>query len=63
MGLKTTFLGSATFILEDSAGRIVFIDPWLDAEPGNPECPLRVAEVTHADLVVVTHGDPAHYSR
>ena len=63
MSLKITWLGSASFRLEDSDGHVVYLDPWLDAPPGNPGCPLKVADVTRADLVIVTHGDPAHYGR
>jgi L-ascorbate metabolism protein UlaG (beta-lactamase superfamily) len=61
--VKVTFLGSATFLLEDPTGHLAVIDPWLDAEPGNPGCPLKVEDLAHADLVLVTHGDPAHYGR
>jgi len=63
MALKITWLGSASFMLEDSAGRVVFIDPWLDADSGNPGCPIKVEDVARADLVLVTHGDPSHYGR
>jgi len=63
MSLTATWLGSASFKLEDSDGHVVYLDPWLDAPPGNPGCPVKVADVTRADLVIVTHGDPAHYGR
>jgi len=63
MSLKVTWLGSASFKLEDSGGHVVYLDPWLDAPPGNPGCSVKAADVTRADLVIVTHGDPAHYGR
>lgn len=63
MTLKITWLGSATFTLEDQAGHRVFVDPWLDAPPGNPGCPVKASAPGRADLVLVTHGDPAHYGR
>ena len=63
MTLKMTWLGSSTFMVEDEAGKVVFVDPWLDGDIGNPGCPLKVADVARADLVLVTHGDPAHYGR
>lgn len=63
MALQITWLGSASFRLEDANGNIVYLDPWLDADPGNPGCPIGVNDVERADLVIVTHGDPAHYGR
>jgi L-ascorbate metabolism protein UlaG (beta-lactamase superfamily) len=63
MSLEVTWLAGAGFRLVDSQGHVVFIDPWLDAPPGNPGHPLTVADVTRADLVLVTHGDPGHYGR
>lgn len=61
MSLKMTWLGSASFLLEDSNHNTVYLDPWLDGEIGNPRCPLKVSDVARADLVLVTHGDQAHY--
>jgi L-ascorbate metabolism protein UlaG (beta-lactamase superfamily) len=63
MTLKMTWYGSSTFMLEDKAGNVVFVDPWLDGDIGNPGCPLKVVDVARADMVLVTHGDPAHYGR
>lgn len=63
MALKVTWIGGASFVFEDPAGRVVFLDPWLDADGGSPGCPLKVADVARADLVLVTHGDPSHWGR
>lgn len=63
MSIEIAWLGGASFRLKDSQGHTLFIDPWLDAPPGNAGCPISVKDVTHADLVLVTHGDPGHYGR
>lgn len=63
MNVEITWFGGASFRLKDGRGRVLFIDPWLDAPPGNTGCPIGVKDVTHADLVLVTHGDPGHYGR
>jgi L-ascorbate metabolism protein UlaG (beta-lactamase superfamily) len=63
MHIEITWLGGASIRLKGSHGHTIFIDPWLDAAPGNAGCPISVNDVTHADLVLVTHGDPGHYGR
>lgn len=63
MHVEIAWLAGAGFRLEDSRGRVVFIDPWMDAPPGNPGRPAAVKDVRTADLVLVTHGDPGHYGR
>lgn len=62
MTIEITWFGGATFRLK-SERHTIFIDPWLDAPPGNAGCPIGVKDVKHADLVMVTHGDPGHYGR
>lgn len=63
MNIEITWLGGASFRIKGSQGHTLFIDPWLDAPPGNAGCPISVKDVTRADLVLVTHGDPGHYGR
>jgi len=63
MNVEITWFGGASVRLKDGRGRVIFIDPWLDAPPGNAGCPIGVKDVTRADLVLVTHGDPGHYGR
>jgi L-ascorbate metabolism protein UlaG (beta-lactamase superfamily) len=53
LSLKLTWLGHASFKLETSNGKISYLDPWIE---GNPACPIRIADVTKADIVFVTHG-------
>jgi L-ascorbate metabolism protein UlaG (beta-lactamase superfamily) len=63
MTIEITWFGGATFRLKTGKGRTIFIDPWLDAPPGNAGCSIGVKDVKDADLVMVTHGDPGHYGR
>lgn len=54
-GTKLTWLGHATFLIEND-GKKILIDPWLN---GNPSCP----EAYHSlkpDLVLITHGHGDH---
>lgn len=57
LSLKLTWLGHASFKLETSNGKISYLDPWIE---GNPACPIRIADVTKADIVFVTHGHIDH---
>ncbi len=50
------WLGHATFEIR-LAGRIVFVDPWLD---GNPKAPMKTSDVKKADVVCVTHDHMDH---
>jgi L-ascorbate metabolism protein UlaG (beta-lactamase superfamily) len=51
-----TFWGQSAFKLE-SAGKTVLIDPWIT---GNPVCPITAADITVADLILVTHDHFDH---
>jgi len=51
-----TWLGHAAFKLE-SGGKTVLIDPWIK---GNPQCPIKVKDITAADLILVTHDHFDH---
>ncbi|MCW4027992.1 MAG: metal-dependent hydrolase [Candidatus Bathyarchaeota archaeon] len=57
LGVKATWLGHGSFKLETSSGRIVYLDPWIE---GNPVCPIKLADITKADIVCVTHGHIDH---
>jgi len=52
---KITWYGHAALKIE-VAGKTLFIDPMLQ----NPNSPLKLSEVTQADLVYVTHDHPDH---
>ncbi len=54
-GTKITWLGHATFLLENN-GKKILIDPWL---VGNPSCPAAYHDIA-PDLVVITHGHGDH---
>jgi L-ascorbate metabolism protein UlaG (beta-lactamase superfamily) len=43
--------------VESAAGKIVYIDPWVD---GNPSCPVSLNDITHGDIVLVTHDHFDH---
>ncbi|MHA1245929.1 MAG: metal-dependent hydrolase [Candidatus Thorarchaeota archaeon] len=53
--MKFTYLGHASFKVE-ADDKTVFIDPWL----GGPTSPLKVDDVDHADIVLVTHDHGDH---
>ena len=57
MGVKVTWLGHGSFKLETSSGQVVYLDPWID---GNPACPVRLGDITQANIVCVTHGHIDH---
>lgn len=51
-----TFWGQSVFKLE-SGGKTVLIDPWITE---NPFCPVKVADITKADLILLTHDHFDH---
>ena len=53
--MKITYLGHASIKVE-SDGKTVFIDPWLNG----PTSPIKVSDVNHADIVLVTHDHGDH---
>ena len=55
--VKITLLGHASVRMESDAGEVVYLDPWLDA---NPTCSVNVADVEKADVVVASHGHNDH---
>lgn len=54
---RITFMGHASFKLETSGGKIVYVDPWLK---DNPMCPPELKTISAADLILVTHGHGDH---
>ena len=53
--MKITWLGHSALKLEGS--KTVFIDPFLT---GNPKASLRAADITRADVVIVSHDHGDH---
>lgn len=55
-GLKLTWFGHATFLLE-AQGKRVIIDPWLK---DNPACPDDMKDPGPLDVIAITHGHNDH---
>jgi L-ascorbate metabolism protein UlaG (beta-lactamase superfamily) len=55
-GVKITWLGHSTFVLQTPAGKKLLVDPWL---AGNPKCPEAHHE-TACDAILCTHGHNDH---
>jgi L-ascorbate metabolism protein UlaG (beta-lactamase superfamily) len=56
-GVKLTWLGHATFLLETPGGKRVMIDPWIT---GNPKCPEALRDPGALDLILLSHGHTDH---
>jgi L-ascorbate metabolism protein UlaG (beta-lactamase superfamily) len=54
--LKVTWFGHSAFLFEPPSGKKVLIDPWLD----NPKAPAGAKEISHVDLILVSHGHSDH---
>jgi len=52
-----TWLGHASFRLDTSGGKRIYIDPFLN---GNPKCPENELEPERADIIALTHGHSDH---
>jgi L-ascorbate metabolism protein UlaG (beta-lactamase superfamily) len=50
---KIRFLGVAAYEITAPDGRVIYIDPFLDENPGSP---LKSHQIERADLILVTHG-------
>jgi len=51
------WLGHAGFIVSTPGGKTIIIDPWI---ADNPLCPVKLEEVTTANIVMVTHDHFDH---
>ena len=56
-GLKITWLGHATFLIETPSGSRVLVDPWV---MGNPACPDDNKDVGDLDAMLITHAHFDH---
>nr|WP_290668958.1 metal-dependent hydrolase [Ardenticatena sp.] len=58
-GVKLTWLGHATFLIESPGGKRILVDPWVD---GNPACPetYKNGGIDSLDLMLCTHGHFDH---
>ena len=57
MTVLVRFLGVAAFEIITSEGKRLLIDPYLD---DNPLSPIKVADLDHLDLLLVTHSAYNH---
>ena len=57
MQKSVRWLGHAGFIVSTPSGKIIIIDPWI---VDNPLCPVKLEEVTTANIVLVTHDHFDH---
>ncbi|MDQ4065749.1 MAG: metal-dependent hydrolase [Actinomycetota bacterium] len=55
-GVKLTWLGHSTFLLEAQDTRVI-IDPWLKQ---NPACPENLKDPGPLDVIAITHGHNDH---
>ena len=51
-----TWLGHASFRLDTSGGKRIYVDPWFDG----PTCPENEKEPDRCDAIAVTHGHSDH---
>lgn len=51
--LVLDYWGHSTFHLVTETGRVILVDPFIE---GNPQCPVKINQVGHTDIIMVTHG-------
>jgi L-ascorbate metabolism protein UlaG (beta-lactamase superfamily) len=56
-GIKLTWLGHATFLIETPGGRKVLVDPWV---MNNPMTPANRKQLDKIDVMLCTHGHGDH---
>ena len=56
-GVKLTWIGHASFILDTPGGKRALIDPWMT---GNPVCPESLHDPGDVDLILLSHGHSDH---
>jgi len=56
-GVKRTWIGHASFILETPGGKRALIDPWMT---GNPAAPESLHDPGDVDLILLSHGHSDH---
>jgi L-ascorbate metabolism protein UlaG (beta-lactamase superfamily) len=56
-GIKVTWLGHATFLIETPGGKKVIVDPWVT---GNPATPADKKSFDRIDVMLCTHGHSDH---
>src|ERR1700675_4096394 len=56
-GIKLTWLGHATFLIETPGSQTLLVDPWV---MGNPKCPEDQKTLKKVDIMLCTHGHGDH---
>src|SRR5437899_11692588 len=56
-GIKLTWLGHSTFLMETPRGKKILVDPWVN---GNPATPARWKNFDKIDVMLCTHGHGEH---
>lgn len=57
MANSIRWLSHSFFSITTSENKVILIDPWIN---GNPLCPIKLDDITKADLVLVTHDHFDH---
>ncbi|MDD5094718.1 MAG: metal-dependent hydrolase [Dehalococcoidia bacterium] len=57
MAVKVKWLSHAAFMITSPQGKVIITDPFFE---GNPLCPIKVADIKAADLVLVSHDHADH---
>jgi len=55
--ISLKWLGHAGFIITSPQGKKIIIDPWI---VNNPLCPIKLDDISAADIVLVTHDHFDH---
>jgi L-ascorbate metabolism protein UlaG (beta-lactamase superfamily) len=56
-GVKLTWIGHSSFILDTPGGKRALIDPWMT---GNPAAPESLQDPGDVDLILLSHGHSDH---